>query len=54
MVRYVTQKKFMSDEILIVRIDDNGTPWWMGDGEQNADYQAWLAEGNTPEPWEAE
>lgn len=36
---------------LVVRIDDDGGIWWLGDGEQDAGYLTWLAEGNTPEEW---
>lgn len=37
----------------IARIEEDGILWWLGDGEQDAGYLAWLAEGNTPEQWEA-
>lgn len=37
----------------VVRVDDDGIIWWLGEGEQDPGYLAWLAEGNTPEPWEA-
>ncbi len=37
----------------VVRLNDN---CWVPLDEGNSDYQqylAWLADGNTPEPWEA-
>lgn len=27
---------------------------WLGLGEQDPDYLTWVAEGNTPEPWNPE
>jgi len=54
MIRYYTQIRELLGTVAIVRVDDDGTPWWLGDGEQDAGYLAWLAEGNTPEEWKPE
>lgn len=35
------------------KTDDN-IVWWLGDGEQDAGYLAWLAEGNEPQEWQPE
>ena len=42
---------------VVVRIDDDGTHWFVPKNEDNGDYLlylAWLAEGNTPLPADAE
>ena len=41
----------------VVRIDDDGTQWFIPKNEDNADYLfylAWFAEGNTPIPADAD
>lgn len=42
------------NQTIIFHIDSSS---WIPEDESNADYQAylsWIAEGNTPEPWEQE
>lgn len=51
MPTFFTQAKIGTTELAIIRLDDDGTPWWLGAGEQDEQYLAWLAEGNTPEEW---
>ena len=38
----------------VIKIDDDGTIWWLGRGENDPAYLVWLAEGNTPEEWKPE
>jgi len=38
---------------LVCYKNDDGLDCWLPDGEANVYYQQWVAEGNTPEPWEA-
>ena len=52
----MNQTCFYSDDVLsgrrtIVIVEDGVMRWTT---EENPDYLAWLAEGNTPEPWEAD
>lgn len=45
-----------NSKIVVLRNDDGSTLWIPMD-EANADYQrylAWVAEGNTAEPWQPE
>lgn len=42
----------LTDTTEILRVGDDGIVWLLGEGEQDAGYLAWIAEGNTPEPWE--
>ena len=49
---YVTKNMF--DQTAVVRVDDDGITWWLGDRDQDAGYLAWLAEGNTAEEWKPE
>ena len=42
----------LSTKISIIYRDDNDVDWWLGLGEQDPNYLAWLAEGNTPEQWQ--
>jgi hypothetical protein len=39
---------------LIVRVDDDGTVWWLGEKELDSGYLAWVAEGNTATEWQPE
>jgi hypothetical protein len=48
-MRYVTTKDPIGNT-LIVKID-NDVPTFIGEGEQDAAYLAWVAEGNTAEEW---
>jgi hypothetical protein len=38
----------------VLRVGDDNVVWTLGEGEQDSGYLAWLAEGNTAEPWEPE
>lgn len=37
---------------LICYKNDEGLDCWLPDGVDNVYFQQWIAEGNTPEPWE--
>lgn len=39
--------------ISIIRIE-NGVVWWLGENENDPNYLAWVAEGNTAEEWSPE
>lgn len=56
MTRYIIQTVTIRNktEIGVIRIDDSGQEWSLGDGELDTGYLAWLAEDNTPEEWSTE
>ena len=35
----------------VLRVGDDDIVWTLADGELNAGYLAWVAEGNTAEEW---
>jgi hypothetical protein len=55
MIQYFIEKPLMGNDNLIMVND--GVISFVPMSEDNTDYQqylAWLAEGNTPEPWQPE
>ena len=49
---FFSNLQFMDETIRrIVRLDVNGEIWWLGEGEEDAGYLAWVAEGNTATEW---
>jgi hypothetical protein len=35
----------------VLRVGDDGIVWTLADGQNDVEYLAWVAEGNTAEEW---
>lgn len=54
---FITLERLGSSEQLLIAFDDDGKQYGIPADEGNADYReylAWVAEGNTAQPWQPE
>ena len=51
MIKYFITKKDIICGISVARLDEDGILTWLGDGQEDAEYLAWVAEGNVAEEW---
>lgn len=53
MIRWMTYKMPFNDKEMVICVSDDGSSV-SGVASSMPDFQKWLAEGNTPEPWNPE
>ena len=52
MIYYYQEVEFAGNMKKIIGYkDSDGLMWWLGEGEKDASYLAWVAEGNEAEQW---
>jgi hypothetical protein len=52
--KYLRELSMFSNPVSVICRDENGVEWWLGEGEQDAGYLAWVAEGNEAMEWNPE